>query len=146
MASISTRNSGFASPGDVHPGDRRRVRTAAPDLPEDLVAGLEGLSLDHVHVPLDDMLQFGAGGLQGSLQIDEDLPDLLPDVAFPDDLSGGVHRVLSADVHRPDGTRYDDNVGECRVDRPGVGVDVTDLSFLRVFHAFPVLPHQGFNR
>lgn len=83
-----------------HHGDGGRVWPATPDLLEDGEGGPDGLPLDQIDVPLDDVFQAGAGGLQGDLQVVEDLLGLGDQVAFADDRAGGVERGLARRCRR----------------------------------------------
>ena len=71
-----------------------------PEALEDLERRLERLALDHVDVPLDDVLEARVGGCQRGFEIAEDLLCLGDDVAVADDLAGGGDGVLPAHIDR----------------------------------------------
>jgi hypothetical protein len=108
-------------------GDGGRVWTATPDTLEDCKAGLQGLTLDDVEVPLDYVLQAGAGGFEGDLEVVQDLLGLGGQVALADDGAGGVEGVLPADVDGLDRAGDGDELREGGVVGEAGGVEVFDL-------------------
>jgi hypothetical protein len=76
----------------------RWVWLISPELLEGRKTRLQGLSLDQVDVPFDDMLRPGGSGSEGSAQVEEDLVRLSGEVSFPDEMALGVNSILSANV------------------------------------------------
>jgi len=89
---------------------------------------LEGLSGDHVHVPLDDVCEVCACGHERRLEVRQDLFGLSHDVAFSDDRSRGVDRILPSDVDRLRRACHHNHVGEGGAFGKALGVYMFDLS------------------
>jgi len=60
-------------PRDEGHGDRRRIWPLAPGPLEGLEGRLDILSIDYVHVPLDDVREVCAAGLERRLVVRQDL-------------------------------------------------------------------------
>lgn len=98
----------------------------APGALEGGEAGVQGLALDDVDGPRDDVVEVGAGGGEGGPQVGKDLVGLGANIARADDGAIGVDGVLAADVDRLDIAGNGDDVREGRALRQAIGVQVLD--------------------
>src|SRR5215831_4984053 len=87
-------------PPDIDARDDGWVWLISPELLESRKTRLQGLSLDQVDVPFDDMLRPGSCCSEGSAQVEEDLVRLSGEVSFPDDSAPFVNSILPANVDR----------------------------------------------
>ena len=74
---------GVCQPGDEHHGVGRRVWSVTPPALAYFKGGLNGLPVDDVDIPLDEVFQPGSSGFETRLDVLQGLFRLRRDVSFP---------------------------------------------------------------